>query len=85
MKTANSNLSAGARSIVLKALGIKSFSEVADKKHVGLDAGNDIDVEKAKIYASSARGSVRLGTLMFYTLNEFIDRIRKIKALKLPE
>ncbi|WP_281054916.1 hypothetical protein [Thiocystis violascens] len=39
---------------------------------------------KAALYADRNRGSVRLNAGRFYTAREYTDRVRKMKAIKLP-
>lgn len=77
-------LSENTKEIIRKALDVESFKELQDRPYQDFSVDADVDREKAKIYAERNRGSVRLNTGRYFTLNEYADHLRKLRSVRLP-
>jgi hypothetical protein len=72
------------RETLCKTLGVGSLSELMNRDFKDISADADVSRTKAALYADRNRGSVRLNAGRFYTTREYTDRVRKMKAIKLP-
>lgn len=79
------SISEKTKKVVLAALNLKSLGDVMDREYGVIDRAHDIDRENAVRYASRNRGSIRINTGRFYTLNEHAERVKRVKQLKLPK
>jgi len=70
---------------LLQRLGLKCPVDVMDLDFQDIDEEHDVDREKASLYASRNRGSVRINTGRYYTAKEYRDRVRHVKNLRLPK
>jgi hypothetical protein len=84
MNEINIELSKKSRSIILKKLKMKKIEDVILREYKESSIENDIDREKTKIYSKRVRGSVRLRSGRFYTANEYVNKVEKVKAIDLP-
>lgn len=84
MKSAKIEMAPKTRQVVLNQLRLDNINDVILKKYSPLDRDHDINKSDARIYLKRITGSVRLQNERYYTINEFSDRIDKIKKYKLP-
>lgn len=79
-------LSEKSQKIITSRLKSKDISEVFEKhsREIPDSKPNTTSRERVKLYNKNIRGSVRLRTGRFYTPEEWEERIRRIKAIKLP-
>jgi hypothetical protein len=72
------------RKTLCDEFGVTGLVELIERDFEDISPAADVDREKAALYAERNRGSVRLSAGRFYTATEYVEHIRKVKALNLP-
>lgn len=72
------------RKTLCDEFGVAGLAELMERDYRDISPEADVDREKATLYAERNRGSVRLNAGRFFTATEYVEHIRKVKALHLP-